>query len=69
MKPGDIRVGIGNGSSGGVPFLVLEVPPVELSDRWGGALVKVLSRGEVTYVSFNLLLTTTTPLEDTVETR
>ena len=64
IAPGDIRVGAAD------TFLVLEVPPVELSDRWREVyLLKVLSRGEITYVRFNWMLLTTIPLEDTVETR
>jgi len=69
MKPGDIRIGIGNGSSGGVPFLVLEVPPDELSNRWSGAFVKVLTGGIVKYEPLDWLKLKTASLEDTVETR
>lgn len=69
MKPGDIRIGIGNGSSGGVAFLVLESCPDDWTTSWGEQFVKVLTGGIMKYESLIWLELTTASLEDTVETR
>ena len=69
MKPGDIRIGIGNGSSGGVPFLVLEACPDDWATRWGEQFVKVITRGIVKYESLIWLELKTVSLEQALETR
>jgi len=65
IKPGDIRVGLGDGEVGGKIFLVLDIPPFP---RWGRA-VSLLLDGKVIRENLHWLEIKTRPLESLIEAR
>lgn len=65
VKPGDIRIGIGDGETGGVIFLVLEVP---LAPYYGRA-VKLLRGNKLVRENLYWIETKTRPLESFIEAR
>lgn len=65
IKPGDIRVGLGDGEVGGKIFLVLDIPPFP---RWGGAVYLLLD-GKVIRENLSWLEIKTRPLESLIEAR
>jgi hypothetical protein len=65
IKPGDIRVGLGDGEVCGKIFLVLDIPPFP---RWGRA-VSLPRDGKVIRENLSWLEIKTQPLESLIETR
>ena len=66
IKPGDLRVGLGDGEVGGKIFLVLDIPPS--FPRWVSA-VSLLRDGKVIRENLHWLETKTRPLESSIEAR